>query len=80
MEQTLIDLFWKEMKQTGFFSSVTLLQKDTEGGMLPLGKWKRVMYILRTGSNGPDWTEGIKFGPDQICLVRMCYDLAKFVT
>ena len=40
MEQTLIDLFWKEMKQTGFFSSVTSLQEDTEGGMLPLGKWK----------------------------------------
>ena len=40
MKQTLIDLFWKEMKQTRFFSSVTSLQKDTKRGMLPLGKWK----------------------------------------
>ena len=40
MEQTLVDLFWKEMKQTGFFSSVTSLQEDTKGGMLLLGKWK----------------------------------------
>ena len=24
-----------------------------------------VMYIFRTGPNGPDQTEGIKFGPDR---------------
>ena len=35
MEQTVIDLLWKEVKQAEFFSSVTSLQEDTEGGMLP---------------------------------------------
>ena len=24
-----------------------------------------VVYIFRTGPNGPDWTEGIKFGLDR---------------
>ena len=39
------------------------------------------MYIFRTGPNGPDWTEGIKFGLDQtryLNLMRMFYDLRRF--
>ena len=40
-----------------------------------------VVYNFRTGPNGPDRTESIKFGPDQTepdCLVRMRYNLIKY--
>ena len=29
-----------------------------------------VVDIFRTGPNGPDWTEGIKFGPDRTKIFR----------
>ena len=40
-----------------------------------------VVYIFRTGpKNRPDWTEGIKFGPDQtrFLIVHMRYNMIKY--
>ena len=39
-----------------------------------------VYFSDQTKRTGPGWRYKIRTGPDQIRLVHMCYDLAKFVT